>query len=53
MSLRFLLGRDLEFPNRDLFLQWKEMTNDEENQFMLPQEVSGMDYWNDDRRLLG
>jgi hypothetical protein len=47
MSPLFLLGRDLEFPNGDIFLQWKKMENGEENQYLFPQEVSGIAYCND------
>jgi hypothetical protein len=47
MSPLFLLGRDLEFPNGELFIQWKKMTNGEENQCLFLQEVSGMAYCND------
>jgi hypothetical protein len=31
----------------------RKMENDEENQCLFPQEVSGMAYWNDVRMLLG
>jgi hypothetical protein len=31
----------------------RKMANDEENQCLFPQEVSGMAYWNDARMLLG
>jgi hypothetical protein len=47
MSLVFLLGRALEFPNGELFIQWKKMANGEEQQCLFPQEVSGMAYCND------
>jgi hypothetical protein len=47
MSPFFLLGRDLEFPNGDLFIQGKKMENAEEQQCLFPQEVSGMAYCND------
>jgi hypothetical protein len=47
MSPLFLLGRDLEFPNGEIFIQWKKMENGEEQQCLFPQEVSGMAYCND------
>jgi hypothetical protein len=46
MSPLFLLGRALEFPNGELFIQRKKMENDEDKQCLFPQEVSGMAYWN-------
>jgi hypothetical protein len=46
MSPLFLLERDLEFPNGDLFIQWNRMENGEEQQCLFPQEVSGMAYCN-------
>ena len=53
MSPLYLLRRALEFPNGDLFIQWKKMENGEEQQCLFHQEVSGMAYWNNVRILLG
>jgi hypothetical protein len=47
MSTLFILGRDIEFPNGDLLIQWKKMKNGEETKCLFPQEVSGMAYCND------
>jgi hypothetical protein len=47
MSPLFLLGRALEFPNRELFSSYNGRNdNGEEIQCQFPQEVSGMAYCN-------
>jgi hypothetical protein len=44
MSPLFFLGRDLEFPNGEVFIQWNKMEKGEEQKCLFPQEVSGMAY---------